>query len=117
MNTEVNREPVNLEKIKQEIDDVFIFKSPISNQHAESCQKIQNTCKALAQLIADEVPEGKEQTIAINNLLSAALFARHGITRRQVIMVAMAVPETENPPVPSSPTSPASPEAEKSVAT
>src|SRR5208337_1206463 len=94
MNTQVIREPISPEKIKLEIDDVFVFNPPLSFNHATSCQKIQDACKALAQVIADEVPEGKEQVIAINSLLSAALFARHGITRRQVVVVSCAAPGT-----------------------
>lgn len=99
MNNIVAREPVNLTEIQQEIEDVFVFRAPISQQHSESCQKIQQACKALSQLIVEEVPEGKERTIAVNNLLSVALFARHGITRRQVliapVMHAEDLPESE----------------------
>ena len=94
MNAQVSREPVSPEQIKQEIDDVFVFNPPLSIIHATSCQKIQDACKALAQVIADEVPEGKERVIAINNLLSTALFARHGITRRQVVVMSCAAPGT-----------------------
>jgi len=89
MNAQVPREPFNPEQIKQEINDVFVFNPPLSAIHAATCKKIQNACKELAQLIADEVPEGKEQTMAINNLLAVALFARHGITRRQIVVMAV----------------------------
>lgn len=101
-----NRPPVSVEQTKQEINDVFVFSVPISAQHTASCERIQKACKALAQAIAEEVPEGKEQTIAINNLLSTALFARHGITRRQVVVVAVVSPDTpcsEPAPVESAP--------------
>jgi hypothetical protein len=101
MNNEiVTRKPVTPEQVKQEIDDVFVFNPPISAQHAASCDRIQKACKELAQAIAEEVPEGKEQTIAINNLLSTALFTRHGITRRQVVVVAMVTPDTPSPEQP-----------------
>lgn len=97
MNTQVNREPVNPEQTQQDIDDIFVFRAPISQEHSDSCQKVQQACKDLAKLIAQEVPEGKEQTIAINNLLSTALFARHGITKRQVLVMS-AIPQEEMPP-------------------
>lgn len=97
-NNEVFRDPVDPQKTRQEIEDVFTFNAPHSKEHYASCQKIQTACKNLAQALIDEVPEGKEQTVAINNLLSAALFARHGITRRQVLMVSVAAPS--EPPVP-----------------
>lgn len=97
MNTETVRQSENIEQVKQEIQDVFVFNAPMSMEHLISCEKIQNACKALAQAIADEVPEGKERTIAINNLLSTALFARHGITRRQIHIGAT---EKPLPPIP-----------------
>jgi hypothetical protein len=96
MNAEINREPINTEQAKQEIEDVFVFNAPSSVNTSFACQRIQNACKALAQAIAEEVPEGKERVVAINSLLSAALFARHGITRRQVVIVA--VPEASDTP-------------------
>lgn len=93
MNTEVSRPPVTPELIKDEINDVFVFNPPLSGQNLTSCQRVQNACRELAHVIAEEVPEGKEQTIAINNLLATALWARHGITRRQVVVIASASPE------------------------
>jgi hypothetical protein len=108
--SEVIRQPVVLDDIRQEIDDVFVFNPPMSLAHQQSCEKIQTASKALAQVIAEEVPVGKEQTIAINNLLSAVLFARHGITKRQVMMMAAA--EEPLPPIPVTPeTQPSAPSA------
>lgn len=100
MNTEVNREPaLTPQEINQEIDDTFTFNSPISIAHAQSCEKIHLACKSLAQLVVTEVPEGRERSIALNNILSAALFARHGFTKRQVALIA-ATPAPENCPEP-----------------
>jgi hypothetical protein len=96
MNIEINHTPTDPKEVKQEIDDVFIFNPPFSAEHLASCQKIQAACKALAEVIAEQVPEGKERTIAINGLLSVALYARHGITRRQILIGA--VPQ-DGPPV------------------
>lgn len=112
MNAQVYREPISPEQIKQEINDTFTFNVPLSAEHATSCEKVQKACQSLADLIVQEVPEGRERTVAINNLLSAALFSRHGITRRQVVlMVAVAespiTPSPEQSPVESSvPTNP-----------
>lgn len=105
MNTQIEREPLNPEKIRQEIEDTFVFNPPLSSSSAAACAKIQNACKELALLIAYEVPEGKEQTIAVNNLLSVALFARQGITRRQIAVVVTApVQDTMPEPTPINPT-------------
>lgn len=84
MNAEVSRQPYDPATIMQDIDDVFVFNAPLTSDSARACDEIQTACKNLAKLVVDHVPEGKEQTIAINNILSAALFARHGMTRRQV---------------------------------
>lgn len=109
MNNEVSREPITPETIKAEIDDVFVFNSPLSSQNQASCERIQEACRTLAHAIAEEVPEGKDQTVAINNLLAAALWARHGITRRQVAVIsASPVSLQEGSEVPSETTSPAS---------
>jgi hypothetical protein len=89
----VTREPVSLEDTLQEIDDVFVFNPPQSQENLTKCLTIQNACKSLASLIARDVPEGKEQTIAINSLLATALWANHGILRRQVVVVAVSQPE------------------------
>jgi hypothetical protein len=103
MNAIVYREPISPEQVKQDIDDVFVFNSPMSQEHATSCEKIQAACHQLARVIADEVPEGRERSIAINNLLAVALVSRHGITRRQVLVVGVASPSPELSPVESSP--------------
>ncbi len=92
----VTREPVSLEDTLQEIDDVFVFNPPQTHENLNKCLSIQNACKNLANVIARDVPEGKEQTIAINNLLATALWANHGILRRQVMVVAINQPP-ENP--------------------
>lgn len=87
-----NREPVSLEETLQDIDDVFVFNPPQTQDNLIKCERIQIACKSLAKLIAQDVPQGKEQTIAINNLLSTALFANHGILKRQIVLVAVGQP-------------------------
>lgn len=93
-NTEVSRPPVTPETLKAEIDDVFVFNPPLTRKNHASCERIQQACRELAHVIAEEVPEGKEQVIAINNLLATALWSRQGITRRQVLVIASASPES-----------------------
>lgn len=90
---QVNREPLDPAAIALEIEEVFTFNPPLTPDQLHACQQIQEACKHLAHGIAKLVPEGKEQTVAINNLLATALWARHGITRRQVTVGA--VPWTE----------------------
>ena len=89
----VVREPVSPEDVQQELDDVFLFQGSQTQENLTKCQEIQAACKNLALLITKHVPQGKEQTIAVNNLVSTALFATHGINRRQVVLVAVAAPE------------------------
>ena len=96
----VDRKPLNLDELILEIDEVFTFRSPSTSKQQDSCQHIQSCCKALAMAIVEMVPEGKEQVIAVNNLLGAALWASHGITKRQVTIVTVPPPPEwlkENP--------------------
>lgn len=98
-NEQVDRPPLDLEALHQEIDDVFTFGIPITPQQNSACQQIQSACKILAHDVLRLVPEGKEQVIAINNLLAVALWSRHGITRRSII-VAAGTPFEEAAPTP-----------------
>jgi hypothetical protein len=84
----VDRPPLNPEELTREIEEVFSFNPPLTVDQNHACQQIQNACKTLAHGILNLVPEGKEQTIAINQLLAAALWARHGICRRSIIVAA-----------------------------
>jgi hypothetical protein len=84
---QVNRKPLDTVEIAKEIDEMFTFNNPKTVEQIESCQKIQKSCKNLAQLIIANVPEGKEQTVAVNSVLGAALWASQGITRRQITIV------------------------------
>lgn len=95
---QVNREPLDPAAVLLEIEEVFTFNPPLTPEQVIACQQIQDACKHLAQGIAKLVPEGKEQTIAVNNLLATALWARHGITRRQVTVVAVPVWDEKNTP-------------------
>ncbi len=94
--TEVLREPVSVQEVQDEIDDVFTFNPPQTADNQSKCQNIQSLCKQLAYVIARDVPQGKEQTIAINSVLSAALYSNHGILRRQIVMAAIPLPPEEN---------------------
>lgn len=83
-----DRPPLDPEALALEIEEVFSFNPPLTVDQNHACQQIQNACKTLAHGILKLVPEGKEQTIAINQLLAAALWARHGICRRSIIVAA-----------------------------
>jgi hypothetical protein len=97
---QVNRDPVDPAAVALEIEEIFTFNPPLTPDQLTACQQIQDACKHLAHGIAKLVPEGKEQTIAINNLLATALWARHGITRRQVTVGAVPWTEENTPQVP-----------------
>lgn len=81
----VNKDPAKA-KVHMEIDDHFVFNVPLTQEALDTCLKVQTECASLAHLVADATPEGKEQTIAINNILAVALWAVQAITRRQVII-------------------------------
>jgi wyosine [tRNA(Phe)-imidazoG37] synthetase (radical SAM superfamily) len=97
---QVIRPPLDPEALFLEIEEVFTFNPPLTPEQQQACQIISQSCKNLAQGIAKLVPEGKEQTVAINNLLATALWARHGITRRQVTVGAVPWTEENTPQVP-----------------
>lgn len=97
---QVIREPLDPAAVLLEIEEVFTFNPPLTPEQLTACQQIQEACKNLAKGIAKLVPEGKEQTVAINNLLATALWARHGITRRQVTVGAVPWTEENTPQVP-----------------
>jgi hypothetical protein len=94
----VQREPLSVEEVCRDIDDVFTFNVPHSQDNLRKCGEIQSICKSFAKKIVLDVPEGKEQTICLNNLLAVALWAAHGITRRQVSLAIVPLPpESQNP--------------------
>jgi hypothetical protein len=94
-NEQANHKPVDLKAVHLEIDDIFTFNAPLTQERQEACDKIQEACKHLAHTIAEALSDSKEQSIAINNVLAAALWVRHGITRRQIVMVAVPVPDEQ----------------------
>jgi hypothetical protein len=80
----VVREPIDISAALMEVDETFTFHPPPDQSQTEKCRLVQNLCQQVAQVLVQIVPEGKEQTMAVNNLLAATLFACHGITHRQV---------------------------------
>lgn len=90
-NIEVTREAVNLADAVREVEQEFQFSStPLTNAQAAACNHIEAFGRGMAQDIATMVPPGKEQTIAVNAVLTAVLWARQGITKRTIEMVAVA---------------------------
>jgi hypothetical protein len=90
----VEREPLDPKAVHQKIDDLFTFNEPLTEERRQACQQMSEACQKLAHLIAEKLPEGIEQTVCANSLLSVALWARHGVTRRQVDIVVVASPGT-----------------------
>lgn len=93
---EVIREPLDLEEEHKEIDELFAIRNTATPDQLESCEIVQKACRLLAHVITKHVPEGKERTIAVNNILSAALMARHGITKKPVAVVSCSIPSNES---------------------
>ena len=93
----VNREPINLEDVRAEIDEIFNIQNPATVDQLLACNHVQELCHQLAQAMTELVPEGRERLIAINNILAAALWARHGITRKQIVICAVPPPNSEMP--------------------
>jgi hypothetical protein len=97
---EVKREPLDVPAIHREIDDIFTFNPPLTQEQFIACQQIQNACRTIAHVITEKAPEGREQIICTNSLLSVALFARQAITRRQVVVMSTMPPEELPPSTP-----------------
>jgi len=97
---EVKREPFDAEQFKREVDEMFVFAAAVvlPDQY-KACQRIQKACRNLALLLVELLPEGNEQIVCRNTLLSVALWARHAIARRQVMVAAANPPWVATPPV------------------
>jgi len=88
-NQEVTREPLDIAALVCETEREFQFTNgPLNETQLAACNHIEAFGRGMAQEIATVVPEGKERTIAINAVLTAVLWARQGITRRCVEVVA-----------------------------
>ena len=87
----VDRPPLDPEQTTQDIIEAFAFSNLTPEQEAD-CAEVQDACQKLALLIADKLPEGKEHTVAINNVLAAALWVRHGISRRKPVLMGTTAP-------------------------
>ena len=66
--------------LAERIENDFVYHAPRHGQ-PELYQHIRNTAKTLAILIAQEVPEGREQALAITNIEQAVFWANAGIAR------------------------------------
>lgn len=93
------REPYSPEASIREVEDAFVFSNHPTEHQIKLCQHIETWGKALAVEIASLVPEGKEQTVAINNVLSAVMWCRHGIMKQPTIefVATGPVPEMQIP--------------------
>ena len=77
---EVDRPPVDEDLAVQEVNDDFNFgPATLSEGQRLALSRLEKYGKDLAYEITALVPEGKYRTVAINNVLGAILWARHGI--------------------------------------
>jgi hypothetical protein len=79
------REPYTPQATIEEIEKTFVFNNAPTPDQMKMCQHIECWGKALSIEIASLVPEGKEQTMAINNVLAAIVWCRHAICRQPTI--------------------------------
>jgi hypothetical protein len=82
---EVSREPYSPQVVIEEIEKTFVFPTTQTEHQMKLCQHVEAWGKALAIEIASVVPEGKEQIVAINNVVSAVMWCRHAIMRQPTI--------------------------------
>ena len=92
LNYPVERLPLDPQALATDLAALFTFPLTLTPEQQQECQEIDAACLALAQLIAAHLPEGKEHVVAVNNVLSAALWARHGIGNRQPVTLAAGAP-------------------------
>jgi hypothetical protein len=102
LNYPVDRLPVDLPDMVVELDEVFNFPGTLTAEQEAQCKEIESVCHVAAVIIGFHLPEGKEHTVAVNNILAAALWARYGIARRQPVILAAGAPKQitvpEQPP-------------------
>jgi hypothetical protein len=79
------REPHSPQAIIEEVEQTFVFNNSPTTDQVKLCQHIESWGKAFSIEIASLVPESKEQTMAINNVLAAVVWCRHAILRQPTI--------------------------------
>jgi hypothetical protein len=92
---EVQREPYSPQVTIEEVEKTFVFNNAPTPDQVKLCGHIEMWGKALCVEIASVVPEGKEQTIAINNVLAAVIWCRHAIQRQPTIELVSSDPVPE----------------------
>lgn len=93
---EVELRPNSIDEAKKEINESFVFGESALPGQAEACRSLEAQAHDLANSIAELVPEGKCRTVAINNILGALLWARHGILAQPVAQMGS---QTDSPDV------------------
>lgn len=94
---EVIREPFDPAAPAQEVDEVFQFNTNLTPAQAADCKHIEDYARGLAFDIAALVPPGKCQTVAINGIFGAVLWARQGIAGARQVELVEAVQESSEP--------------------
>jgi hypothetical protein len=79
------REPYSPRAVLEDIEQTFVFNNAPTPDQVKQCEHIEGWAKVLSLEIATQVPEGKEKTMAINNVLAAVVWCRHAIFRQPTI--------------------------------
>lgn len=69
------------DQLKHRIDNDFTYHA--AEAKASDFKQLRDKAKELANLIADLVPQGREQALALTNLEQANFWANAGIARNQ----------------------------------
>jgi hypothetical protein len=89
------REPYSPKAAIEEVEQTFVFNNEPTDDQLKMCRRIEIWGSQLAVVIAAVVPEGKSQMVAINNVQSAVLWARHGIINQPTVELISTVPVPE----------------------
>lgn len=76
------RMPEQKYDLRERIDRDFRYHAPKEGQ-PERYAKIRASARALAHLIADEVPQSREQSLALTHLEECVMWANAGIARNE----------------------------------
>lgn len=96
MSNEVDRQvetrpPLDSEKILREamedIEEMARFRVPTEEQ-GRAVLSVVAAGQIMIEKIIAAIPEGTEQIVAVNNVKAAVLWARHGVLRRSVAVLA-----------------------------
>lgn len=70
------------ERVQQQIDRAFVYHPPKEGQ-PERYVRIRDKARELAQLIAEQTPESREQSLALGDVERAVMNANAAIARNE----------------------------------